>query len=68
MAKLTNTSETAIAITSLVMNLSTALSRFFCVFLCAFAKTTLISGLYIIQSYRSPFESKNKLMFSGGLK
>ena len=29
MAKLTNTSETAIAITSLVMNLSTALSRFF---------------------------------------
>jgi hypothetical protein len=51
MAKLTNTSETAIAITSLVINLSTTLSQFFCIFLCAFAKTTLISGLFIIQSY-----------------
>jgi hypothetical protein len=34
MTKLPNTSQTAIAITFLVMNLSTALRRFFCAFLC----------------------------------
>jgi hypothetical protein len=38
MAKLSYTSETAIAITFLVMNLSTHLSRLFCVFLCLFFK------------------------------
>jgi transposase, IS5 family len=34
MAKLPNTSQTAIAVTFLVMNLSTALRRFLCVFFC----------------------------------
>jgi len=64
MAKLTNTSETAIAITFLVMNLSTALIRFFWMFLCAVANTTLISGLFIIQSYCSPYDRKHTLMLS----
>lgn len=40
MAKLTQTSETAIAITFLVMNLSTWLLGVFCTFLCQFFKTT----------------------------
>jgi hypothetical protein len=44
MAKLPNTSRTAIAITFLVMNLSTGLKRFLCGVLCLFAKTTLVSG------------------------
>lgn len=64
MAKLPNTSETAIAITFLVMNLSTALLRCFCVFLWALAKTTLVSGLFIIKSYQSPHEIKNTLIVS----
>ncbi len=64
MAQLPNTSETAIAITFLVMNLSTALLRCFCVFLCALAKTTLIFRLFIIKIYRTPHEIKNKLMLS----
>lgn len=51
MAKLPNTSQTAIAITFLVMNLSTALRQFFCVFLCPLVKTTLVSGLLIVKSY-----------------
>jgi len=38
MAKLAHTSQTAIAITFLVMNLSTHLSRFFYAFLCLFLK------------------------------
>jgi hypothetical protein len=64
MAQLPNTAETAIAITFLVMNLSTALRRFFCVFLSALAKTTLIFGLLIIKSYQTPSDPKNKLMLS----
>jgi transposase, IS5 family len=40
MAKLSQTSQTAIAITFLVMNLSTYLSRLFYAFLCLFLKTT----------------------------
>lgn len=39
MAKLSHTSQTAIAITFLVMNLSTHLSRLFYAFLCQFFKT-----------------------------
>jgi hypothetical protein len=62
MAKLTNTSETAIAITFLVMNLSTALKRFFCVFLCRLATTILVFALAIIKSYSSIHEGKQKLI------
>jgi hypothetical protein len=51
MAKLDNTSETAIAITFLVMNLSTWLRRVFCVFLCQKPKIIPIYGLTIIKSY-----------------
>ncbi len=47
MAKLPHTSETAIAITFLVMNLSTQLSRLFYAFLCLFLKTTPFLPAYI---------------------
>lgn len=62
MAKLPNTSQTAIAITFLVMNLSTALWRFFCVFLCLLATTILVFPLVIITTYRSIHERKQKLI------
>jgi hypothetical protein len=64
MAKLSNTSQTAIAITFLVMNLSTALRRFFCVFLCLLAKTTLVSDLLITKSYQNLNKVKHELMVS----
>jgi len=53
MAKLSHTSQTAIAITFLVMNLSTHLSRLFYAFLCQFFKPSpflqsLISENYIL--------------------
>ncbi len=51
MAKLDNTSKTAIAITFLFMNLSTWLLRFFCMFLCRRGKTTPVFGLKIISHY-----------------
>jgi hypothetical protein len=51
MAKLDNTSETVIAITFLVMNLSTWLRRVFCVFLCRSGKTTPVFRLKIISNY-----------------
>jgi IS5 family transposase len=44
MAKLDNTSQTAIAITFLVMNLSTWWRRVFCVFLCRSEKTMPVFG------------------------
>jgi hypothetical protein len=53
MAKLVNTSETAIAITFLVMNLSTQLSRLFYAFLCLFLKTKPFLHSPIIENYRS---------------
>lgn len=62
MAKLPNTSPTAIAITFLVMNLSTALWRFFCVFLCRLATTIFVFHLVIITNYRSIHERKQKLI------
>jgi hypothetical protein len=40
MAKLPSTSQTVIAITFLVMNLSTLLRQFFCLFLCRFPRRT----------------------------
>jgi IS5 family transposase len=53
MAKLSHTSQTAIAVTFLVMNLSTHLSRLFYAFLCRFFKTapflqSLISEHYVL--------------------
>jgi hypothetical protein len=64
MTKLPNTSQTAIAITFLVMNLSTALRRFFCAFVCALAKNTRVLRLLMTKSYRSPLESQNTLILS----
>jgi hypothetical protein len=61
MAKLTNTSQTVIAIAFLVMNISTALRRFFCVFLCLLA-TTLVFGLFIIKSYQAAHHRKQELI------
>jgi len=57
MAKLSHTSQTAIAISFLVMNLSTHLSRLFYAFLCQFFKTapflqSLISEYYILADAR----------------
>jgi IS5 family transposase len=52
MAKLANTSETAIAVTFLVMNLSTHLSRLFYAFLCLFLKTKPFFSFLIIQTYK----------------
>lgn len=51
MAKLSHTSETAIAITFLVMNLSTHLSRVFYAFLCLFFKNRPFSHSNIIDNY-----------------
>jgi hypothetical protein len=63
MAKLDNTSQTAIAITFLVMNLSTWLRRVFCVFLCQKPKITPIYGSMIIKSYNWASYSQQKVMF-----
>jgi IS5 family transposase len=52
MTKLANTSETAIAITFLVMNLSTWLRQVFFVVFCQESKTTPVSGFVIIQTYQ----------------
>ncbi|HLO51259.1 MAG TPA: transposase [Kamptonema sp.] len=62
MAKLDNTSQTAIAITFLVMNLSTWLRRVFCVFLCHKPKITPIYGAMIIKSYNWVSYSQEKVM------
>ena len=48
MAKLSHTSGTAIAITVLVINLSTCLRQIFCAFLCRFLKKTPFYPLMII--------------------
>ena len=63
MAKLSHTSKTAIAITFLVMNLSTQLSRSNSAFLCLFLKTTPFSGSNIIESYRFANQKQQKLIF-----
>jgi IS5 family transposase len=52
MAKLSHTSQTAIAIIFLVMNLSTHLSRLFYAFLCLFLKTKPFFSSFIIQTYQ----------------
>jgi IS5 family transposase len=63
MTKLPNTSETAIAITFLVMNLSTHLSRILYAFLCQFLKTKLFLRFYIISSYIYASFDKQSLSF-----
>ncbi len=51
MAKIDNTSGTAIAITFLVINLSTWWRRVFCVFLCRSGKTRPVFGFNISGAY-----------------
>jgi hypothetical protein len=63
MAKLDNTSQTAIAITFLVMNLSTWLRRLFCVFLFQKQKITPVYGSIIAKSYNWASYSQQKIMF-----
>ena len=63
MAKLDNTSGTAIAITFLVMNLSTWLRRVFFVFLRREPKITPVYGSIITKSYNWPSYGQQKIMF-----
>jgi len=51
MAKLDKTSQTAIAITFLVMNLFTWLRRVFCVFFCRFPKIRSDYASMIVKNY-----------------
>ncbi|WP_416207925.1 hypothetical protein [Coleofasciculus sp. LEGE 07092] len=52
MAKLPHTSETAIAITFLVMNLSTLLRQVFCLFLCFQLSESLFRSSLITKGYQ----------------
>ncbi|RCJ22703.1 hypothetical protein A6S26_21480 [Nostoc sp. ATCC 43529] len=63
MAKLSHTSKTAIAITFLVMNLSTQLSRFKSTFLCLFLKITPFFPSNIIENYGLANQKQQKLIF-----
>ena len=62
MAKLPHTSLTAIAITFLVINLSTWLLRFYKGFLCLFLEKTSFLKIYIINNYHSLHNKQQKLM------
>ena len=64
MAKLDNTSQTTIAITFLVMNLSTWWRRVFYVFLCRADQTKPVFGLNIICAYISLKIRQEKLIFN----
>ena len=64
MAKLDNTSQTTIAITFLVMNLSTWWRRVFYVFLCRADQTMAVFGLNIICAYISLKIRQEKLIFN----
>jgi IS5 family transposase len=66
MTKLENTSGTAIAITFLVMNLSTWWRRVFCVFLWGSGKIMPVFGLNIICAYISLKMRQEKLIFNSG--
>ena len=66
MAKLDNTSATVIAITFLVMNLSTWWRRVFCVFLCDSGKTRPIFELNIGYAYTLVRLKQGKLIFNLG--
>lgn len=63
MAKLPHTSFTAIAITFLVMNLSTMLLRLFCVFFCPFFKTESFFTSSITETDISLNLKQQKLIF-----
>jgi hypothetical protein len=63
MAKLSHTSETAIAISFLVMNLSTWLRRVFCAFLCLEPKITPFFALLITRNYRWRHKSPYQLIY-----
>lgn len=63
MAKLSHTSQTAIAITFLVMNLSTHLSRVFYAFLCLFLKTAPFLQFRITENYDFTSYKQQKLIF-----
>ena len=64
MAKLDNTSQTTIAITFLVMNLSTWWRRVFYVFLCRADQTKPVLGLNIICAYIFLKIRQEKLIFN----
>jgi hypothetical protein len=64
MAKLDNTSQSALAIAFLVMNLSTRLRRVFCVFLCLSGKTTVFFLLTIVKNYKWGNSLLPKLIFN----
>jgi len=66
MTKLEKTSGTAIAITFLVMNLSTWWRRVFCVFLWGSGKTMPVFGFQIICAYISLKMRQEKLIFNSG--
>ena len=66
MTKLENTSGTAIAITFLVMNLSTWWRGVFCVFLWGSGKTIPVFRLNIIGAYISLKMRQEKLIFNSG--
>lgn len=63
MAKLPHTTLTVIAITFLVMNLSTHPSRFFCAFLCLFFQNRPFLGIDIIKHYDFASYRQQKLIF-----
>jgi hypothetical protein len=63
MAKLTNTSETAIAITFLVMNLSTALKRFFVCF-CVDWRQQYLFSLWLLSKAIVLFMKENKSLLT----
>jgi transposase, IS5 family len=64
MAKLSHTSQTAIAITFLVMNLSTHLSRVFYAFFCLFFKNRPFLEIDIIEHYDFASYGQQKLIFN----
>lgn len=63
MTQLANTSETAMAITFWVMNLSTWLRQVFCVVFCQESKTTPVYGFVIIKNYKLVKVTQDQLMF-----
>jgi transposase, IS5 family len=63
MAKLSHTSQTAIAITFLVMNLSTYLLRVFYAFLCLFFKNRPFLEIDIIKRYILTSYRQQKIIF-----
>lgn len=67
MTKLAHTSQTAIAIAFLVMNLSIWLRRVFCAFLCLELKTTLVHRSAISFNYKYGQLKQYQLIFATAL-